>query len=77
MLQTEAMDALSKRGDAAVEAVREDLKSTDKNVRAHAVHLLSRINTRASQSVLQEIAGNAAEDVGVRALAEFALKRFK
>jgi HEAT repeat protein len=76
MLQTEAMDALAKRGDTAVDAVREDIKSAEKNVRAHAVHLLSRINTRGSKNLLQAVAANANEDPGVRALAEFALKRF-
>ena len=72
-LQTIGAESLAKREDAAVEALQDDLKSTDRGVRARALHLLARINTRASRAELEKARADA--DPAIKALAEFALKR--
>jgi HEAT repeat protein len=72
-MQTLAADALAERGDEAVNALKTDLAGADRVARARALHLLSRINTPASRSVLTAAAND--KDETIRALAQFALGR--
>jgi HEAT repeat protein len=74
-LQTIGAESLAKREDAAVEALQEDLKSSDKGIRGRALHLLSRINTKASRAELEKARNDA--DPSIKALAEFSLKRLE
>lgn len=73
MFQTVAADSLVQHGGGAVAALQDDLRNADKSVRPRAVHLLGRIDTPASRAALKNLLNDA--DTGIRALAEFALKR--
>jgi len=73
MFQTVAADSLVQRAGAALTALQDDLKSAEKSARARAAHLLGRIGTPASRAALGGLLKD--EDAGIRALAEFALKR--
>ena len=76
-MQTQAFDALARRGGSVLEALGADLKAPDKNVRARAVHLLGRIDTRASRELLVRVSDDTNEDAGLRALADFGLQRLR
>ncbi len=75
-MQTQAFDALSRRGTSTVEALREDLKSPDKNIRARALHLLAHTDTRTARDLLIR-SSNTDEEAALKTLAEFGLERLR
>ncbi|HEY3324374.1 MAG TPA: HEAT repeat domain-containing protein [Planctomycetota bacterium] len=71
--QTVAAEALMRCGDRTVRALREDLQSADKAVKARAIHLLARIDTQASRVELET--AQESPDPALKALAKFALEK--
>ena len=74
--QTVAGDLLAERGDASLPLIAEDLASKDKAVRARALHLLTRFNSPKALAALKE-ALKSEEDLGIKALIEWAIAREK
>ncbi len=74
ILQTFAVDLLAERGDAALALVKDDIVSKDKAVRAHVVHLLSRMNTPGARAALLEMQRTEGDE-GVKMVIEWVLAR--